>query len=113
MAISIGYNSLTRSANIKKKRLEKKNKADIKITNVADNLKSVQALIREEIKRAQQSKKDKKINLKKGSRRAGPPKTPKNLKNNAKNRALKVQKKGPQTNARKVGPSARKQQSKR
>jgi hypothetical protein len=113
MAISIGHDSLTRSANIKKKRLEKKNEADIEMTDVADDPKSVRALIREEMKRARQSEKDKKINSKKGSGRAGPPKTPKNPKNNAKNRAPKVQKKGPRTNARKAGPSARKRQSKR
>jgi hypothetical protein len=113
MAISIGHDSLTRSANIKKKRLEKKNEADTDMTGVADDPKSVRALIREEMKRARQSEKDKRINSKKGNGRAGPPKTPKNPTNNAKNRASKVQKKGSRTNARKAGPSTKRRQGKR
>lgn len=111
MAISIGHDSLTRSANIKKKRLEKKDEAEAKKTEAADDPKSMRALIQEELKRARQSEKDKKIS-KKGSGRAGPPKTPKNPVSGAKNRAAKVQKKGP-TNAKKQKPSSTRRQKKR
>ncbi|RAQ98634.1 hypothetical protein DDE82_009060 [Stemphylium lycopersici] len=111
MAISIGHDSLTRSANTKKKRLEKKTEAEAEETNVANDPKSVRALVHEIIKRERQSEKDKKIS-KKGRERAGPPKTPKNPKN-AKNRATKVTKKNAPTNARKVGPSSRQQRKKR
>lgn len=110
MAISIGHDSLTRSANIKKKRLEKKDEAEKKKTEAADDPKSIKALIQEELKRARQSEKDKKI-AKKGKGRAGPPQTPKNP-TSAKNRASKVQKRGP-TNARKPKPSSKRPQKKR
>lgn len=112
MAISIGHDSLTRSANIKKKRLEKKEEAEAKKTEAADDPKSMKALIQEELKRVRQSEKDKKINSKKGSGRAGPPKTPKNPALGAKNRASKVQKKGP-TNGKKQKPSSTRRQKKR
>lgn len=111
MAISLGHDSLIRSANIKKKRLEKKDEAEAKKTEAADDPKSMRALIQEELKRARQSEKDKKINSKKGSGRAGPPKTPKNPQG-AKNRASKVQKNGP-TNAKKARPSSTRRQKKR
>ncbi|KNG52841.1 hypothetical protein TW65_09335 [Stemphylium lycopersici] len=75
------------SANTKKKRLEKKTEAEAEETNVANDPKSVRALVHEMMKRERQSEKDKKIS-KKGRGRAGPPKTPKNPKN-AKNRATK------------------------
>ncbi|XPS99448.1 hypothetical protein M3J09_013926 [Ascochyta lentis] len=64
MAISIGHDSLIRSANIKKKRLEKKEEAEQKKTEAADDPKSMRALIQEELKRARQSEKDKKISKK-------------------------------------------------
>jgi S-ribosylhomocysteine lyase LuxS involved in autoinducer biosynthesis len=112
MAISIGHDSLTRSANTKKKRLEKKDEAEADKTDLANNQKSLRALVHEEMKRMRQSEKDKKINSKKGSGRAGPPKTPKNPKN-AKNRATKVTKKNQPANARKAGPSSRQQRKKR
>jgi len=109
MATSIGINTLTRTANLKKKKLEKKKETDIEMTNVADNPKSMNAWFHEMMKRERQSEKDKKIS-KKGSGRAGPPKTPKN----PKNRAAKVQKKGPQQrNAKKVGTSTKRRQGKR
>jgi hypothetical protein len=112
MAISIGHDSLTRSANTKKKRLEKREEAETDKTNLPDNQKSLRALVHEEMKRMRQSEKDKKINSKKGSGRAGPPKTPKNPKN-AKNRATKVTKKSQPASARKAGPSSRQQRKKR
>jgi hypothetical protein len=111
MAISIGHDSLTKAANIKKKRLEQKNEAEERQTGVADDPKSVRALVQEMMKRERQSEKDKKINSKKGKGRAGPPQTPKNPK--TKKRAAKVQKKGPQTNARKAGPSTKRQPKRR
>jgi hypothetical protein len=45
IAISIGYDSLTKAANIKKKRLEQKNEAEERQTGVANNPKSVRALV--------------------------------------------------------------------
>lgn len=110
MAISIGHDSLTKASNIKKKRLEKKSEAEERQTGVADDPKSVRALVQEMMKRERQSEKDKKINSKKGKGRAGPPQTPKNPKN--KNRATKVQKKGP-PNARKAGPSTKRRPKRR
>jgi len=112
MAISIGHDSLTRSANTKKKRLEKREEAEADKTYLPDNQKSLRALVHEEMKRMRQSEKDKKINSKKGSGRAGPPKTPKNPKN-AKNRATKVTKKSQPASARKAGPSSKQQRKKR
>lgn len=112
MAISIGHNSLTRSSNIKQRRLEKKAEPEVEKMDVDGNQKSLRALIQEQLKRERQSEKDKKIharNAKKGSGRAGPPKTPKNPKNSAD----KVQKKGPRKSARKAGPSTKRRQGKR
>jgi hypothetical protein len=109
MAVSIGRNSLTRLSNIKTKREEKKAETEKDRTNVAEDPKTFQAMFREMMKREQQSVKDKKIS-KKGSGRAGPPKTSKNP---IKNRATKVQKKGPKQSAKKVGPSTKGRQKKR
>ena len=112
MAISIGHDSLTRSANTKKKRLEKRDEAEAEKTDLANNQKSLRALVHEEMKRMRQSEKDKKINSKKGSGRAGPPKTPKNPNKDIK-RPTKVTKKSQSANARKAGPSTRQPRRKR
>jgi hypothetical protein len=109
MAISIGRNSLTRLSNIKARRDEKKAETEKDRTDVAENPKTFQAMFREMMKREQQSVKDKKTS-KKGSGRAGPPKT---LKNPIKNRATKVQKKDPRQSAKKAGPLTKGRQKKR
>ena len=113
MAVSIGQDSLTRTTNIKKKKLEKKAETDIEMTNAVEDPKSFEAMFHEMMKRSRQSEKDKRIHAgtsKKGRGRAGPPQK---SKNQAKNRAAKVQKKAPQPNAKKSGTSTSRRQKKR
>jgi hypothetical protein len=113
MAISIGQDSLTRTANIKKKKLEKKAETDIEMTDAVEDPKKFEAMFHEMMKRERQSEKDKRIHngtSKKGRGRAGPPRK---TKNQAKNRASKVQKKAPQPNVRKSGTSTTRRQKKR
>lgn len=113
MAISIGHNSLARSANNKKTKQDKKEEADKAKTDIPTNDKSFSAMFHEHMKRQRQSEKDKKINSKKGSGRAGPPKTPKNPGNRASKVQKPTKKKGPTGNAKKVGTSTKRRQGRR
>jgi hypothetical protein len=109
MAISIGQNSLTRSATIKQKKLEKKAEADTEMTDIPGNKKQFESMFREMMKRERQSEKDRKTSGK-GKGRAGPPKT-----KNQQPGTTKVQKKkkGAKSNAKKPAPSTVRQPRKR
>ena len=113
MAISIGHNSLARSANNKKKKQEKKTEAEVDKTDIPTNAKSFAALFHEMRKRERQSEKDKRINAKKGSGRAGPPKTLKNPKTGTAKVQKPKQKKVPTRKGKKAGTSTKRRQGRR
>lgn len=111
--ISLGLNSLARIQINKEQKKEKKAEADVDMTDAGSSggKKKIEALIKESLKRHEQSKKDKKLSGK-GKGRAGPPKK-QNQKTGAKNtkktgRVVKPNKKGG-----KRDKSTKKQQKKR
>jgi hypothetical protein len=109
MAISIGQNSLTRSATIKQKKLEKRAEADVDMTDIQGNPKNFEAMFNRMFEKKQQSERDRR-NSGKGKGRAGPPR-----KQNQKPGPTKVQKKkkGAKTNAKKPATSTARQQRRR
>jgi len=109
MAISIGQNSLARSATVKQKRLEKRAEADIEMTDLPGNKKQFESMFNEMMRKRQQSERDRKTSGK-GKGRAGPPKKKNQASTNAR---VPKKKKGAKSNDKKQATSTVRQQRKR
>lgn len=111
--LSIGQNSLHHAVIAKQNKLKKRSEANSEKSNFTGNRKEIEGVVKELLKRGEQSKRDrqKTKKSKKGNGRAGPPQKTKNQTTGP----TKVQKKKPRTkqkDRKKKGSSTRKQRQK-